>query len=77
MIISVTLKPSSRQREEVALNDDGSLTVFTKASVVGGKANEVAMRLLAKYYGVSKTRVRLVRGLLRGIGYLRLTNHGN
>ena len=62
MFVCVTLKPSSKHREEVVMGDDGSLTVFTKSPAVEGRANEAATRLLAKYYGVSKSRVRLVRG---------------
>ena len=62
MLISVFLKPSSKHREEVVMGDDGNLMVFTKSPAVEGKANESAVRLLANYYGVSKSRVRLVRG---------------
>lgn len=62
MFVCVTLKPNSKHREEVVMGDDGSLTVFTKSPAVEGRANEAATRLLAKYYGVSKSRVRLVRG---------------
>ena len=62
MLVTVTLKPNSKHREEVVMGDDGSLTVFTKSPAVEGRANEAATRLLAKYYGVSKSRVRLVRG---------------
>ncbi|NCU29830.1 DUF167 domain-containing protein [Candidatus Saccharibacteria bacterium] len=62
MLVMVTLKPNSKHREEVVMGDDGSLTVFTKSPAVEGRANEAATRLLAKYYGVSKSRVQLVRG---------------
>lgn len=62
MFIHSTLKLNSRHHEEVIANDDGSLTIFTKSPAMEGKANEAAARLLAKYYGVSKTSVRLVRG---------------
>ena len=62
MFVCVTLKPNSKHREEVVAGDDGSLMVFTKSPAVEGRANEAATRLLAKYYGVSKSRIRLVRG---------------
>ena len=62
MIITAIIKPNSKHREEVVMGDDGNLMVFTKSPAVEGKANESAVRLLAKYYGVSKSRVRLVRG---------------
>lgn len=62
MKISVQLKPNSRHREEVVANDDGSLTVYTKAPAIEGRANAAAMKLLAKHYGVAPSKVRLVRG---------------
>ena len=62
MIVNATIKPSSKHREQIIANNDGTLTLYTKAPAVDGKANEAAVRLLAKYYGVSKARVRLVRG---------------
>ena len=62
MKISVHLKPNSRHREEVVPNDDGSLTVYTKAPAIEGRANAAAIKLLAKYFGVPQSGVRLVRG---------------
>ena len=62
MKISVHLKPNSCRREEVVPNDDGSLTVYTKAPAVEGRANAAAAKLLAKHFGVSPSKVRLVRG---------------
>lgn len=62
MKITAQIKPNSKHREEVVANNDGSLTVFTKAPAIEGRANEDAVRLLAEYYGVSKSSVRLVRG---------------
>lgn len=62
MKISVHLKPNSRHREEVVTNDDGSLTIYTKAPAIEGRANAAAVRLLAKYFGVAPSKVRLVRG---------------
>ena len=62
MKISTRLKPNSRHREEVAPNDDGSLTVYTKAPAIEGRANMAAAKLLAKHFGVAPSKVRLVRG---------------
>ena len=47
MLVTTTLKPNSKHREEVVMGDDGSLTVFTKSPAVEGRANEAAARLLA------------------------------
>ncbi|XMB33926.1 DUF167 domain-containing protein [Candidatus Saccharibacteria bacterium oral taxon 955] len=62
MKISVHLKPNSRHREEVVVNDDGSLTIYIKAPAIEGRANEAAMKLLAKYFGVAPSKVKLLRG---------------
>ncbi len=62
MKLSVRLKPNSRHREEVVANDDGSLTVYTKAPAIEGRANLAAVRLLAAYFGVAKRQVVLLRG---------------
>ena len=62
MKISVLLKPNSCHREEVVPNDDGSLTVYTKAPAIEGRANLAAAKLLAKHFGVAPSKVKLVRG---------------
>lgn len=62
MKISVKIKPNSRYREEVVANDNGSLTIYTKAPAIEGRANLAAIKLLAKHYGVAPSRVKLVRG---------------
>ena len=62
MKISAKVKPNSRYREEVVANDDGSLTIYTKALAIEGRANLAAVKLVAKYYGVAPSRVKLVRG---------------
>ena len=63
MKISAKIKPNSRYREEVVAGDDGSLVVYTKAPAIEGRANLAAVKLLAKYYGVAPSRIKLVRGV--------------
>jgi len=60
--LSIHLKPNSRHREEVVPNDDGSLTIYTKALAIEGRANLAAVKLLAKHFGVAPSKVKLVRG---------------
>ena len=62
MKFSILLKPNSRHREEVVTNDDGSLTIYTKAPAIEGRANLASVKLLAKHFGVSSSKVKLVRG---------------
>ena len=62
MKISAHLKPNSRHREEVVVGSDGTYIIYTKAPAIEGRANVAAVKLLAKYFGVPQSRVRLVRG---------------
>ena len=62
MRISVHLKPNSHHREEVVAGDNGSLTIYTKAPAIEGRANAAAVKLLAKHFGVAPSTVKLVRG---------------
>lgn len=62
MKISVQLKPNSRHREEVVTNDGGSLTIYTKAPAIEGRANLAAVKLLAKHFGVAPSKVKIVCG---------------
>ena len=62
MKISVHIKPNSRHHEEVVKNDDDTLTVYIKAPAIEGRANLAAGKLLAKYFGVAPSRVKLLRG---------------
>ena len=62
MKISVHLKPNSRHREEVVVGDDGVLTIYIKAPAIEGRANLAAVKLLAKHFSVTPSKVKLVRG---------------
>ena len=62
MKIPVTIKPNSRHREEVVVGSDGTYVIYTKAPAIEGRANATAIKLLAKYFGVPQSGVRLVRG---------------
>ncbi len=62
MKIPATIKPNSRHREEVVVGSDGTYIIYTKAPAIEGRANAAAIKLLAKYFGVAQSGVRLVRG---------------
>lgn len=62
MKISACLKPNSRHREEVVVGNDGTYIIYTKAPAIEGRANAAAIKLLAQYFGVPQSGVRLVRG---------------
>jgi uncharacterized protein len=46
----------------VESGDDGSLTVFLQQRAVDGAANEGLVEILAKHFGVSKSRVTIEAG---------------
>ena len=62
MKIPARLKPNSRHREEVVVGSDGTYIIYTKAPAIEGRANAAAIKLLAKYFGVPQSQVKLVRG---------------
>lgn len=61
MKVIVQVKPNSG-RNEVVTAEDGSLIVRVTAPPVEGKANGKALELLARHFGVPKSRVRILRG---------------
>lgn len=60
--ISVQVKPGSKKGPLVVVNEDGGLTVFVQQRAVDGAANEGLVMLLAKHFGVSKSRVTIESG---------------
>ncbi len=61
MKIFVKTKPNSRE-ESVEKIDDSNYVVRVKEKPVGGAANEGVVRVLAEYFGVSKSRVKILMG---------------
>ena len=46
----------------VETDESGGLTVYVRERAVDGKANDAVVELLAKHFGVAKSRVSIVRG---------------
>ena len=61
MKIKVQVKIRSKM-EGVEKNPDDSFTVRVNVPPIEGKANKRVIELLAKFLGLPKTQVRLVRG---------------
>ncbi len=61
MRFSVKVKPGSRQ-QKIETGADGVTTVWLKSPPVDGKANAELIELLARTYGVGKSRVRICTG---------------
>ena len=60
MIYTVTVKPGS-SREEV-IRHDNVITMYIHARPHDGEANKAVIKLLAKHFGVAKSRITIVRG---------------
>lgn len=61
MKISVKVIPS-RKVEQIQPALDGSLKVWLTAKPVDGEANRALIKLLSRYYSVSKSQVVIVSG---------------
>ena len=62
MKVAVRVVPGAKmQQVQAAL--DGTLKVWLRAEAKEGKANKALIELLADYYGVNKSSVRIVSGL--------------
>lgn len=61
MKLQVQIKPNSKYAEGVELVD-GVYVVRVKPPATEGRANARAIELLAKHFGVPKTRVKIIRG---------------
>jgi uncharacterized protein len=61
MKITVKVKPGSKE-ESVEKTPDGSYLIRVKAKPVEGKATEAVIKALADHFGISKSRVRLIKG---------------
>lgn len=72
MRITVRVKPGSKKGPLIEASDDGSITVFLQQRAVDGAANEGLIELLAKHYGVSKSRVTIEAGFTSRIKRLEV-----
>ena len=72
MRITVKVKPGSKKGPLVEVEADGSITVFLQQRAVDGAANEGLIEVLAKHYGVSKSRISLEAGFTSRIKRLEV-----
>lgn len=61
MKLTLHVKPNARH-EKVEVQTDGSLKVHVNAPPQDGRANERVIELLAKHFGVAKSRISVVHG---------------
>lgn len=72
MILTVHVKPNARESKITKRLDDTTIVVSLAAPAKEGKANEALIAFLAEAYGVSKSRVRLVRGATTRIKHVEV-----
>lgn len=60
--ITVKVIPRSSRNEVIGEMDDGTLKVKLTAPPVDGAANKALIKLLAVYFGISKSNVRILKG---------------
>lgn len=61
--INIRVVPRSAKNEIIGEMADGTLKVKLKAPPVDGKANAALIEFLSKEWGVSKTKIQIIRGL--------------
>jgi uncharacterized protein len=62
MKIQIKVKPNSKEQKIVEL-EDSSLLIHLKASPVNGKANSELIKMLAKKYQVTQSKITIKHGL--------------
>lgn len=60
-VLEVTIVPNA-SRTEIVGEHNGRLKIRIQQPATDGKANAALIKLLAKEYGISKSRITIVRG---------------
>ncbi len=61
MKIFIKLKPGAKENRVERINEK-SFVISVKDPPINGKANEAMIRLLANYFGTTKTSVKIISG---------------
>jgi uncharacterized protein (TIGR00251 family) len=59
--IAVTVKPNAKKAEVTKLSD-AEYRVAVRPPAQDGKSNEAVIDLLADYFGIAKSAVKIIRG---------------
>jgi len=60
--IKIRVLPRSSKNEVVGKMSDGTLKIKLTAPPVDGKANEALIKLLADYFDISKSKIKIATG---------------
>ena len=63
MYLKLKVHPNSKENKILRKNED-SFEIFIRAKPIDGKANEACLNMLAEFFSVPRSRVRLIRGAL-------------
>ena len=58
----ITVKPGTSQ-EKVVETAPSELTIYLRAKPHDGEANTALIKILAKYFGIPKTSIKITRGV--------------
>ena len=58
---NIRVTPHAKQNKVVEC--DGGFRVYTTTAPENGRANDAVIELLAKYFDVAKSRIKIIRGL--------------
>ncbi len=61
MIVNIRVIPRARQNK-ITVDSDGTVRVHTVATPSDGQANDAVIKMLAEYYKIPKTSIRILRG---------------
>jgi uncharacterized protein (TIGR00251 family) len=64
LALSVRVQPRANSNEILGIRN-GRLLIRTTATPADGKANKAVIRLLASFFGVAPSRIRVIRGQTR------------
>ena len=60
--INLRVIPRAKQNK-ITVDADGTLRVHITAAPVDGAANDAVIKMLAKYFAVAKSQIKIVRGV--------------
>ncbi|MFQ6778170.1 MAG: DUF167 domain-containing protein [Alphaproteobacteria bacterium] len=61
MIINVSVVPRAKQNK-IDKSPDGTLKIHTTAAPTDGDANSAVVKMLAEYFDVPKSKIKIIRG---------------
>jgi hypothetical protein len=60
--VLIRVKPGSKKGPLIETDKFGELVIYVQERAVDGKANEAVIKLLAKHFGVAKSKIQITRG---------------